>query len=67
MTAGDISRLLADIVTADGNASIVDLLANSLDALATLAPREREDVNARIWDAIREYRALNDDDDEKKV
>jgi len=62
MTAGDISRLLADIVTAEDEAHVVDLLADSLGVLATLAPLELEHANERVQDAIRERRALNDDD-----
>jgi hypothetical protein len=62
MTAGAIARLLADIVTAEDEAHIVDLLAGSLDALATLAPRERERAVERIADAVREYRVRRDDD-----
>jgi len=62
MTAGDIARLTADIVTAADEAQIVDLLAGSLDVLATLPPRELEHANARIQDAIAEHRALNKDD-----
>jgi hypothetical protein len=61
--AGDISRLLADIITAADEARVIDLLADSLDALATLPPFERERANMRIQDAIREYREINDDDD----
>jgi hypothetical protein len=58
--AGDISRLLAEIVTAADETHIIDLLADSLDALATLPPIERERANMRIQDAIREYRDVND-------
>jgi hypothetical protein len=62
MTAGAIARLLADIVTAEDEAHIVDLLAGSLAALAALTPRERERAVERIADAIREHRARHDDD-----
>jgi hypothetical protein len=61
MTAGDISRLLADIVAAEEEAYVVDLLADSLGVLATLPPLELERANGRIQDAIRERRALNDE------
>ena len=61
MSAGDKSRLIADLVTAEDEVRIVDALANSLDTLATLAPREREDIVARIRDAIDENRAHADD------
>jgi len=68
MTRGDVSRLCADIATAVDDGHIIDLLAGSLEALATLPPSECEHTSARIADAIREYRALNDDgDDEKKA
>jgi hypothetical protein len=63
MTAGDLSRLLGDIATAVDEAHIVDLVAGSLDALATLPPREHEHANVRVQDAIRERHALGYDDD----
>jgi len=61
MTAGDKSRLIADIVTAEDEASIVDALTRNLGVLGTLKPRELEDFAARLQDAIAENRAHRDD------
>jgi hypothetical protein len=58
---GDINRLLADIATAPDEAYIVDLITNSHKATATLPPREREQVNAAIQDAVRERRACDEE------
>ena len=60
MTPGDKSRLIADIVSAEDEARIVDALV--FDALASLPRREREDVMSRIQNAIAEIRAHNDDE-----
>jgi hypothetical protein len=42
VTAGEFSRMLADIATAENESTIVDRLLESIAALATLPPRESE-------------------------
>jgi hypothetical protein len=59
VTAGQISQLLAEIVTAEDYAAIVDLLIRDANIIAELPPRERERANERIADAVRERRQLD--------
>jgi hypothetical protein len=51
-----ISRLFADIATAPDEAYIIDLITDNFGAAGALPPREREQVNEQIADAIREWR-----------
>jgi primosomal protein N'' len=57
---GQVSQLLAQIVAAEDEAAVVDLLVWEASALNDLPPREREHANERIADAIRERRYRND-------
>ena len=62
MTRGELSRLYADLASAESEEQVIDLLVSSLGALGTLQPRELETANERIADAISEFRALHEDD-----
>jgi hypothetical protein len=57
---GQVSQLLAQIIAAEDEAAVVDLLVWEASALNDLPPRERERANERIADAIRERRHLNE-------
>lgn len=54
-----IERLLADISASENIVEIVDALLRN-DAIATLLPREREQVSERIVDAVKEWRACHE-------
>jgi acyl-CoA reductase-like NAD-dependent aldehyde dehydrogenase len=58
VTLGQVSHLLAQILAAEDEADVVDLLVQDANELAELPPRERERANERIADAIRERRQL---------
>jgi hypothetical protein len=60
MTSGQVSQLLAEILAAEDEAGIVDLLVRDANAIAELPPRERERANERIADAVREHRQRNE-------
>jgi hypothetical protein len=60
MTSGQVSQLLAEILAAEDEAGIVDLLVLDANAIAALPPRERERANERIADAVREHRQRNE-------
>ena len=60
MTSGQVSQLLAEILAAEDEADIVDLLTRNLEMIAEMSPRERERANERIADAIREHRQRNE-------
>ena len=60
MTSGQVSQLLAEILAAEDEAGIVDLLTRNLEMIAEMSPRERERANERIADAIREHRQRNE-------
>jgi acyl-CoA reductase-like NAD-dependent aldehyde dehydrogenase len=60
MTSGQVSQLLAEILAAEDEAGIVDLLVRDANAIAALPPRERERANERIADAVREHRQRNE-------
>jgi acyl-CoA reductase-like NAD-dependent aldehyde dehydrogenase len=60
MTSGQVSQLLAEILAAEDEAGIVDLLTRNLEMIAGMPPRERERANERIADAIREHRQRNE-------
>lgn len=53
-----IGYLLANIIAAEDEAAIVDLLTENANAIGELPPRERERAVERICDAVRERRAL---------
>jgi acyl-CoA reductase-like NAD-dependent aldehyde dehydrogenase len=61
MTSSQISLLIADILAAEDEAAIVDLLVRDANTIAELPPRERERANERIADAIREHREVQRD------
>lgn len=48
-----LERLVADIQSADNIVQIVDAILRN-DFIAALPPRERESVNERIIDAVKE-------------
>jgi hypothetical protein len=58
---GQISQLLAEIIAAEDEAAVVDLLLRDANVLGDLPPRERERANERIADVVRERRYLNSD------
>ncbi len=62
MTAGEFSRLCADVATAPDERHIVDLVTDNLKEVAKLSEREVD----RLLDTIRERRAFLEegDDDE---
>jgi acyl-CoA reductase-like NAD-dependent aldehyde dehydrogenase len=61
MTSSQVSLLIAEILAAEDEAGIVDLLVRDANAIAELPPRERERANERIADAIREHREVQRD------
>jgi acyl-CoA reductase-like NAD-dependent aldehyde dehydrogenase len=60
MTSSQVSLLIADILAAEDEAAIVDLLVRDANAIAELPLRERERANERIADAIRERRECDE-------
>ena len=63
MTSSQIGLLLAEILAAEDESTLVDLLVRDANAIAELPPRERERANERVADAIREWRELRDRND----
>jgi hypothetical protein len=58
MGCDDVNGLLGNIATAADEAHIIALTANSRDVIAALPEREREQINERIADAVREWREV---------
>lgn len=54
-----IERLLADISASENIVEIVDAVLRN-DTIATLLPREREQVSERIVDAVKEWSKYHD-------